>query len=126
MPIRIILVDDNPEFLHAAANFLAANPQVEIVGQAASGREAVEQVTRLQPDVVIMDMVMPTMNGLKATQQIKAQAQPPYVIILTLYDDPEYRAEAQRVNADGFIPKSDFGSRLLPLIHTLCNTGADV
>ena len=121
MPIRTMLVDDNPEFLRAATNFLRADPQIEFVGQATSGREAIEQVSRLWPDVVIMDLVMPNMSGLKATEQIKAQPEPPYIIILTLYDDPEYRAEAQRVNADGFIPKSDFGTRLLPLIHSFGN-----
>lgn len=124
-PIRILLADDNPEFLHAAANFLATDPQLEIVGQARSGQEARDQVSALEPQLVIMDLAMPGTNGLAATRLIKTQANPPYVIILTLYDNAEYRAEADRVGADGFVAKSDMGARLLPLIHTLCDSQMD-
>ena len=120
-PIRIVLVDDNPEFLHAASNFLATDPQLKIVGQARSGREALDQAVALQPHLVVMDLAMPGTNGLEATRQIKTQSDPPYVIILTLYDNPQYQAEAKRVEADGFVAKSDLGTRLLPLIHRLCN-----
>jgi DNA-binding NarL/FixJ family response regulator len=123
--IRIVLADDNPRFLDAATNFLAIDPQLEIVGRAKSGREAVDQVAQLQPHLVIMDLAMPETNGFEATRQIKAQPDPPYVIILTLYDNPEYQAAAQRVEADGFVPKSELGTLLLPLIHTLCNKRAD-
>lgn len=123
--IRIVLADDNPKFLDAATNFLAIDPQLEIVGQAKSGREAVDQVAQLQPHLVIMDLAMPETNGFEATRQIKAQPDPPYVIILTLYDNPEYQAAAQRVEADGFVPKSELDTLLLPLIHTLCNKLAD-
>ena len=123
--IRIVLADDNLEFLNAATDFLAIDPQLEIVGQARSGREAVDQVIQLQPHLVIMDLAMPETNGFEATRQIKAQSDPPYVIILTLYDNPEYQAAAKRVEADGFVPKSDLGMLLLPLIHLLCNNQAD-
>jgi DNA-binding NarL/FixJ family response regulator len=125
-PIRILLADDNPEFLHAATNFLATDPQLEIVGQARSGQQARDQVSDLQPRLVIMDLAMPGTSGLEATRQIKTQANPPYVIILTLYDNAEYRAEAERMGADGFVAKSDMGTELLPLIHTLCNNRADL
>ena len=121
MSIRIVFADDNPKFLDAATNYLAIDPQLEIVGQARSGREAMEQVAALQPHLVIMDLAMPETNGLEATRQIKAQSNPPYIIILTLHDNPEYRAEAKRVKADGFVAKSDLGVLLLPLIHNLCN-----
>lgn len=124
-PFRIVLADDNSEFLDAATNFLAIDPQLEIVGQARSGREAVDQVIQLQPHLVIMDLAMPETNGFEATRQIKTQPDPPYVIILTLYDNPEYQAAAQRVEADGFVPKSQLDTLLLPLIHTLCNKRAD-
>ena len=125
-PIRIILADDNPEFLHAATNFLATDPQLKIVGQARSGQEALDQVTALQPHLVVIDLAMPETNGLEATRRIKAQSHPPYVIILTFYDNAEYRTEAEQVAADGFVAKSDMGTQLLPLIHTLCNNQADL
>jgi DNA-binding NarL/FixJ family response regulator len=126
-PIRILLADDNPIFLKAAIRFLATDPQIKVVGQAMTGREAVRQVLQLQPTLVLMDLAMPEMNGFEATAKIKAQPEAPYIIILTLVDHPEYQAEAERVHADGFIPKTEFGTLLFPLIHTLCNnrTGAE-
>jgi two-component system invasion response regulator UvrY len=120
-PIQILLVDDNPKFITAAAHFLATIPGVAVAGCAASGSEGVAQAARLRPDLVFMDVAMPEMSGLEATRQIKAQPQSPAVIILTMYDSPEYRTAAEMVGADGFITKSEFGAQLLPLLHTLLN-----
>jgi DNA-binding NarL/FixJ family response regulator len=117
--VRTLLVDDSPEFLGAAVRFLAADPQIEVVGFALSARKAIDEVTRLQPDLVLMDVAMPEMNGFAATRQIKGRPNPPRVIVLTLYDNDEYRAQAQAVGADGFVAKSEFGTQLLPLIRTL-------
>ena len=117
--VRTLLVDDSPEFLGAAARFLATDPEIEIVGHALSARKAIEEVTRLQPDLVLMDVAMPGMNGFAATRQIKERPNPPRVIVLTLYDNDEYRAQARAAGADGFVAKSEFGTQLLPLIHTL-------
>ena len=118
-PIRVLLVDDNAEFLQSAARFLSVDPRIVIVGCARSGREALDQVALLHPDLVLMDMAMPGMNGLKATRRIKAQPDAPHVIILTLYDNAEYRTAAEAMGADGFVPKWEFGTKLLSLIHTL-------
>lgn len=116
--LRILLVDDNPEFLESAARSLAAEPHVQIVGRARSGCEALEQVTRLQPDLVLMDWAMPEMDGLEATQRIKAQPGAPRVVMLTMHDDPAYRIAATEARADGFVCKSEFSEKLLPLIRT--------
>jgi DNA-binding NarL/FixJ family response regulator len=113
------LVDDIPDFLKTAAEFLSIEPQIEIIGQALSGEEALQQVASLSPDLVLMDVAMPGMNGLETTRQIKAQPNAPRVIILTMYDSAEYHAEAKAVGADGFIAKSEFATQLLPLIYTL-------
>src|SRR5947209_7676508 len=118
-PRRVLLVDDSVEFLDSASHFLAADPRIEIIGRACSGRGALEEVPRLKPDLVLMDLAMPEMNGLEATRQLKARPDGPRVILLTLYDDPEYRAAAAAVQADGFVSKSDLGLHLLPLIHNL-------
>jgi DNA-binding NarL/FixJ family response regulator len=118
-PIRILLVDDNPEFLKSATQFLSAEPRIEIIGQALSGRNALEQMALWHPDLVLVDLAMPEMNGLDVTSRIKAQPGAPHVIILTLYDNLEYRAEARAVGADGFIAKSEFGEQLLSLIYRL-------
>lgn len=117
--IRVFLVDDNPEFLEAATHFLATDPGIEIIGSANSGRSALEQVTRLEPDLVLIDLEMPEMNGLEVTRQIKAQPHPPCVVILTLHDNPVYDDLAKSVHADSLITKSGFGAEVLRLIYTL-------
>lgn len=118
--IRLLLVDDNAEFLRVAADFLSTDPWVDVVGQARSGRDALRRVVHLDPDLVIMDLAMSGMDGLEATRRIKSQPDAPHVIILTLYDSTEYRVMAQESGADGFVAKSELGERLLPLIHELC------
>ncbi len=119
MSISILLVDDSPHFIESAERFLSAEMGLHVVGSALSGAEALEQVTRLRPDLVLMDVAMPGLDGLETTQQIKAQPNPPRIIILTLYDTPKYRDAAQHAGADGFVPKADFGEKLLPLIYEL-------
>lgn len=117
--IRTLLVDDSLEFLEAAQRFLASDPRVEVVGLSRSGQEAISQVNLANPDLVLMDLTMPEMNGLEATRQIKALSNPPQIILCALYDNPEYRSASKAVRADGFIPKSEFGEQLLPLIQLL-------
>ncbi len=120
--IRILLVDDNFSFLEAAARFLASDTNIEIIGQISSSLDAIQQVGQLQPDLILMDIAMPEVNGLEATRSIKAQPNAPRVIILTLYDNQEYRTASKAVKADGFIAKSEFGAQLLPLIHSMFST----
>ena len=117
--IRVLLVDDNPEFLDAATRFVATEPRIEVVGQALSGREAVKMTGKLQPDLVLMDYVMPDMNGIDATREIKNRSAVSRIVILTMHDLKEYRSQAEAAGADGFIAKADFGRDLLPLIATL-------
>jgi len=117
--IRTLLVDDSSEFLEAASRFLSSDPQIEIVGATASGEEALQKVSLLNPDLVLMDLAMPGLNGLEATRQLKNQPDAPRVVLLTLHDNHEYRKASEDVQADGFVPKSEFGVKLLPLIHTL-------
>jgi DNA-binding NarL/FixJ family response regulator len=118
-PLRILLVDDSAEFLESAARLLMLHPELCIVGRAASGSAALEQVAALHPDLVLMDLAMPGMNGLETTRQIKAQSTAPLVVIMTLYDVAEYRTAARNATADGFIAKSSIRSQLLPLLSSL-------
>ncbi len=118
-PIRVLLVDDSPVFLNSVACFLSTDPAIQVVGRALSGRGALEQVSSLQPELVLMDLSMPEMSGLEATRLIKAQPDAPRVVILTLYDYPPYRAACQAVGADGFVSKAELGMRLVPQIHAL-------
>jgi DNA-binding NarL/FixJ family response regulator len=113
------LVDDSSTFLEAAIRALATNPRIEVVGRALSGQEGVTLVTQRQPDLVLMDVSMPGMNGMEATRRIKAQPNAPRVVVLTSYDLPHYRVAATAAGADSFINKADFNAQLLPLIDTL-------
>ncbi len=117
--IRLLLVDDNLDFMDSVTRFLSTDPRFEVVGRALSGLAAVHMISVLQPDVVLMDWAMPGMSGLEATREIKAFPNPPRVVILTLYDNAEYRAAAASAKADGFVAKSDL-SRLTLLIGQLC------
>ncbi len=119
---RIMIVDDNFEFLRSAARFLATDPRILVVGLALSGSEALLQVTRLRPDLVLMDIAMPQINGLEVTRSLKSRFNAPHIVILTHYDTIDYRNAAAAAGADGFIPKSEFGAEVLPLIHSLLGT----
>jgi two-component system invasion response regulator UvrY len=118
-PLRILLVDDSPTFLDAAIHALAVDPRIEIVGKAFSGQEGVDLVAQAQPDLVLIDVAMPRMNGFEATRLIKAQPNAPRIIILTSYDLPHYRTAAHTAGADSFISKADFGTLMLSLIDTM-------
>jgi DNA-binding NarL/FixJ family response regulator len=119
---RILLVDNSPDFLRSAARFLASDPQVVIVGQAESGHDALNRIARLHPDLVLIDISMPHMNGLEATRFIKARPDAPRVVVLTNYDTVDYRAAATAAGADGFIAKSEFSTQVFPLLYELLDT----
>src|SRR5947207_5969474 len=119
VPLGVLLVDDSPEFLESAGRFLSANPQIAIVGRALSGHEALALLEQLCPDLMLVDLSMPDMNGLETTQAIKARPTPPRVIIMTLHNDLEYATAAVASGADGFITKSAFSIGILPLIASL-------
>ncbi len=119
-PVRILLVDDNSEFLESAVSFLSADTGLKVVGRATSGQEALKRVKELEPDLVLMDLSMPGMDGIEATRCLKAEHNGALrVVILTLEDDSEYRSAATSAQADGLIKKSEFGTELLPLIEML-------
>jgi DNA-binding NarL/FixJ family response regulator len=117
--LRVLLVDDSPEFLESAGRLLARHAELQIVGRATSGHEALEQVAALSPDLVLMDLAMPGMTGLEATRRIKALPGAPRIVIMTLYDVAEYRIAARGVSADGFIAKTSMRSGLIPMLEPL-------
>jgi DNA-binding NarL/FixJ family response regulator len=116
---RILLVDDSPAFLESARRLLATYPELEVVGHAMSAQEAIEKVAELDPDLVLMDISMPGMDGLEATRRIKSQQNPPRIILVTLHDWAAYRNAARSAQADSFVAKSELGSQLVPIIHNL-------
>ncbi len=119
LPIRVMLVDDNLDFLRSAKNFLKLIPTLQLICSVTTGQEALDQIPTLKPNLVLMDWAMPEMSGLETTRQIKARKDAPRVVILTMYDFPQYRKAAQSAGADGFISKSDWIDQLIPIIQHL-------
>jgi DNA-binding NarL/FixJ family response regulator len=114
---RILIVDDVPQVrreLHTLLPLLAA---IDIVGEAENGQEAIELATALQPDVVLMDVEMPIVDGLTATRSIKQQCPQCRVIILSIHDDEAVRAAARLAGADDFIDKGESLTTLLKAIQ---------
>jgi DNA-binding NarL/FixJ family response regulator len=104
MSIRIVVADDQ-ELVRTGLRTILNGQGFEVVGEAADGREAVEAARRLRPDVVVMDVRMPNMDGLEATRRIVAEPSPPRVLVLTTFDLDEYVYEALRAGASGFLLK---------------------
>ena len=121
MTIRVLVVDDEALLRTAFSSLIDAEDDLEVVGEAADGRQAVQNAARLRPDVVVMDVRMPVMDGIEATRQITAGqgAGVPRVLILTTFDLDEYVFEALRAGASGFALKSRPLEELLSAIRTV-------
>jgi len=115
---NVLIVDDEALLRTAFSALIDAEDDLEVVGEAANGRRAVELATRLSPDVVVMDVRMPVMDGIEATRQITA-ARGSRVLILTTFDLDEYVFEALRAGASGFALKSRPLDELLSAIRTV-------
>jgi RNA polymerase sigma factor (sigma-70 family) len=105
MPIRALVVDDQALIREGLAIILDAQPDIEVVGQAADGGEAIALVSRLQPDVVLMDIKMPSLDGLAATREIKRRYPSIQILILTTYSEDELVFEGIRAGASGYLLK---------------------
>ena len=104
-PIRVVLVDDDPLVRAGLGLMLGGAPQLQVVGEAGDGVEALEVVGRTRPDVVLMDIRMPRMDGLTATQRLCEQRDAPKVIVLTTFDADEHVVRALALGATGFLLK---------------------
>lgn len=117
--LSVLLVDDHQGFINAAVRHLRRLDWLRIAGTAGNGIEAVAQCETLRPDVVLMDLAMPEMGGLQASRLIKAQDQPPYVVIASHFDDAEHREHALRAGADAFVSKLSYIHDVVPLLERL-------
>jgi DNA-binding NarL/FixJ family response regulator len=117
--IRVAVVDDQALVRSGFTVLLRSAPDIEVVGEAADGREAIELVERERPDVVLMDIRMPEMNGLEATRQILGDGSSTRVLILTTFDLDEYVYEALRAGASGFLLKDTLPDELLSAVRVV-------
>jgi two-component system, NarL family, response regulator NreC len=117
--IRLLLADDHVVVRSGLRMLLQAREDIEIVGEAENGREAVEKVRALQPDVVLMDVQMPDMNGIEATRRIKQVAPNTAVLALTMHEDDHYFFEMLHAGASGYVPKRAAPDELVKALHTV-------
>jgi DNA-binding NarL/FixJ family response regulator len=118
MTLKILLVDDNITFMSAVRHFLDRLAGVSIIGQAHDGKTALAQVRENMPDVVLMDIAMPGMNGLELARALRQAPASPRIIFLSMHDNQEYRAAAHELEA-GFVSKADFVNELIPKLEAM-------
>jgi CheY-like chemotaxis protein len=117
--IRILIVDDNPILREGLKSVLSHSPTFDIVGEAADGLEAIDSVNKLHPDLVLMDLSMPRMDGLAATEEIKKQWPGTKILVFTIYKSPEYRTAALTAGADGYVSKDSSRVELIQTIQDI-------
>jgi DNA-binding NarL/FixJ family response regulator len=110
--VRLLIADDQVAFAAMLETILAEDEEIEVVGRAANGREAVDLAAELEPDVVLMDISMPLMDGLEATRRIREREPSARVLMLTESDLPGDAVRAERAGADGYVPKTRIVARL--------------
>ncbi len=118
-PVRMLIVDDMPQVLEDLHLLLDLSGEVEVVGEAINGRDAIRQIDSLHPEVVVMDLEMPEMDGCQATSLIKERDNPPRVIILTVHSGLEIERRIQQSGADLFIQKGAGFEALMAAILNL-------
>jgi len=117
--IRILLADDHAILRAGLVRLLSEEPDIEVIGEADNGREAVQKVQELHPDIVLMDIGMPVMNGMEATKQIKKRDQEVKILVLTMHDNEEYLFQVLQAGASGYVLKKAADSDLVNAIHVV-------
>jgi DNA-binding NarL/FixJ family response regulator len=117
MAIRVLLVDDQALFREGLETLLSVHKDIQVVGQASNGQEALEVASRIHPDVVLMDVRMPLLDGVRATRLLKETLPQCRVIVLTTFDDDEYIFDALRTGAVGYLLKDVASTQLVEAIR---------
>ena len=107
---RVLLADDHADFLAAAARLL--EPEFEVVGTVSDGQAMVEEAFRLEPDLLVLDIGMPALNGIEAARQLRADGCHAKIVFLTVHDDGDYACAAQEASGLGYVVKSRLASDL--------------
>ena len=118
-PVRVLLADDQALVRDGFRSILDREADVDVVGEAADGIEALDLAARLRPHVVLMDIRMPRMDGLEATRRLLARPEPPRVLVLTTFDRNDWVYEALRAGASGFLLKDVRGPQLVHAVRTV-------
>lgn len=118
-PLRAVIVDDSPLVLKTLTSLLGQQSNVQLIGSATDGYGAVRRVLELSPDLVLMDLQLPGINGLEATRQIKSRSPAPAVILVTADDTPATREAARAAGTDGYVDKQHLFTHLRPAIRRL-------
>lgn len=119
--IRVLLADDHEAILAKVRGLLGEN--FDIVTTVSNGRDAVSEVERLKPDVLVIDISMPVLNGLEAVSQLQSLRGGPKIVILTVHGDPEIVSTALQLGASGYVVKEQIATDLIPAIHECLQGG---
>ena len=119
--VRVLVVDDSQPWRCAVCLVLQQNLDLVLICECSDGLEAVRKSEDLQPDLVLLDIGLPNLNGLEVARQVRKVSPGSRIIFLTSHDDPEYLQEALRIGALGFIVKSNAASDLLPAVRAVMN-----
>lgn len=120
--VRTMIVDDSPTFLRTVCSFLDHLPSIEVVGTAGSASQALTLIEQVRPELVLMDLQMPAMNGLEATAQLHQKFPEIKVILVTGHDTPELREASRESGADGFVSKSRLAQELPGMLKRLMDS----
>jgi DNA-binding NarL/FixJ family response regulator len=123
--MRLLLVDDDERFRETLRQLLATRDEAEILGEAGDGEEALRLAETLKPDVILMDLAMPRMNGLEVTRHLKARWPQVLIIIITVHDDEAYRRTALAAGAEAFLVKKTLGVDLWPTLRRIAGHGPE-
>jgi DNA-binding NarL/FixJ family response regulator len=123
MPVRVVLVEDHEIVRHGLKVLLDGDPQVSVIGEASNGAEALKKLDSIKPDLLVMDMNMPVMNGLECTRLVKKQYPDIKVLILSMLDHESYLIDMLDAGADGYILKNSSREELIFAIKKIANGG---
>jgi DNA-binding NarL/FixJ family response regulator len=116
-PTRVLLADDNQSFRGTLKAILTLQPDIEIIGEAATGHEAYQMTRALQPDVLVLDIRLPGIDGLQVLRQLREERDETRVVMLSLWDNVEYRRIAAEWGASAYVVKGAAFTQLLPVIR---------
>lgn len=122
--ITVLLADDHTVVRQGIRSLLSAEPDIEVVGEAANGRQAVQMARQLRPDIVVMDIAMPQLNGLEATRQIVGEGIPTRLLILSSYADDEYVHQLTEAGASGYLIKQTAANDLIKAVREVAKGNA--